>query len=230
MGCSHSLPPQPADDNPGVLKLSEIVVRDRNNDDLGVSERCPKTTSTTAEELDKPDELTPLVPEQRWDLRSAEITVKEHIADGGYCMVLACEMRFRSTAISSHNSPAAIKMPLDRCDDPAEAVADLSNEIAILKQLGYHPHLIGVFGAGGTRGGTSAVSVPFIVLERLQKKNLAQQLGTDREDPSLLGRARTRKVRGRFPFRRRLGLGLQLATLLRYLHWEAVPNSFVIHR
>lgn len=230
MGCTHSLAPQPTDDSPEALKLSEVAVRNINDDDLGVSDRCLKTTSTTAEEPDKSTKFTPLVPKQRWDLLSAEVALKEHIADGGYCMVLACEMRHRNTASSSQNSPAAIKLPLDGCPDPANAVADLSNEIAILKRLGHHPHLIGVYGAGGTRDGMSAVSVPFIVLERLQKKNLAQQLGTDREDASLLGRARTRKVRVQFPFRRRLALGLQLARLLRYLHWEAVPNSFVIHR
>lgn len=39
-----------------------------------------------------------------------------------------------------------------------------------------------------------------------------------------------RKLRGKFPFRRRLGYALQLVDLLKYLHSESIPGGFVVHR
>lgn len=67
----------------------------------------------------------------------------------------------------------AVKIPLANCSDPDGAVADLTNEIRILKRL-RHPHLCSVYGAGGWR---TEGELPFLVLERLQYKNLAQQVG-----------------------------------------------------
>lgn len=66
----------------------------------------------------------------------------------------------------------AVKIPLATCSDPDGAVADLTNEIIILKRL-RHPHLCSVYGAGGWR---TDGELPFLVLERLQYKNLAQQV------------------------------------------------------
>ena len=68
----------------------------------------------------------------------------------------------------------AVKIPLANCSDPDGAVADLTNEIRILKRL-RHPHLCSVYGAGGWR---TEGELPFLVLERLQYKNLAQQVKT----------------------------------------------------
>lgn len=169
-------------------------------------------TDTTASE---PEVVHPRV---NWDLQFSEVTVEGHIANGGYCTVLACQL---------HGERRAVKLPLDICSDPEGAITDLNNEIEILKRL-RHPHLCSVYGAGGTGGDTH--DKPFLVLERLHYKNLSQQLGTNVDDTSMRAQIRTRKVRVSFPFRRRLELGLQLLKLLRYLHWECLPNGFIVHR
>lgn len=120
----------------------------------------------------------------------------------------------------------AVKIPRPDCSDPKGAVADLANEIRILKRLS-HPHLCSVYGAGGWR---KRGDLPFLVLERLQYKNLAQQCGTDVDDTSMRAQLRQRKLRAKFPFQRRLEFGLQLAKLLRYLHRESIPGGFIVHR
>lgn len=76
----------------------------------------------------------------------------------------------------------AVKIPLANCSDPDGAVADLTNEIRILKRLS-HPHLCSVYGAGGWR---TEGELPFLVLERLQYKNLAQQVKMQRVQADLL--------------------------------------------
>lgn len=81
----------------------------------------------------------------------------------GYCTVLACML---------NGKKRAVKIPLANCSDPEGAVADLTNEIRILKRL-RHPHLCSVYGAGGWR---TEGELPFLVLERLQYQNLAQQV------------------------------------------------------
>lgn len=146
----------------------------------------------------------------------------------GYCTVLACVL---------NGEKRAVKIPLADCSDPEGAIADMANEIRILKRLS-HPHLCSVYGAGGWRntegggggGGGGVGELPFLVLERLQYKNLAQQCGTDVDDTSMKAQLRQRRVRAKLPFRRRLGYGLQLVELLSYLHSESVPGGFVVHR
>ncbi|CAM9519526.1 unnamed protein product [Ectocarpus sp. 6 AP-2014] len=152
-----------------------------------------------------------------WNLRFKDLVILEHIANGGYCTVLACML---------HGEKRAVKIPLATCSDPEGAVADLTNEIRILKRL-RHPHLCSVYGAGGWR---AEGDLPFLVLERLQYKNLAQQCGTDVDDTSMIAEFKQRKRRAKFRFRKRLGYGLQLGDLLRYLHSESIPGGFVIHR
>ncbi|CAN0404727.1 unnamed protein product [Ectocarpus sp. 12 AP-2014] len=152
-----------------------------------------------------------------WNLRFKDLVILEHIANGGYCTVLACML---------HGEKRAVKIPLATCSDPEGAVADLTNEIRILKRL-RHPHLCSVYGAGGWR---TEGELPFLVLERLQYKNLAQQCGTDVDDTSMIVEFKQRKLRAKFRFRKRLGYGLQLGDLLRYLHSESIPGGFVIHR
>lgn len=151
-----------------------------------------------------------------WDLRFSDLKVEGHIASGAYCTVLACVLDGESRAV---------KVPLASSADPEGAVLDLENEIRILKRL-RHPHLCSVYGGGGWQGGNE---MPFLVLERLQYRNLSQQLGTDVDDASIRSRLRQRKVRALFPFRRRLQLGLQLAQLLRYLHrWVTCRETSLI--
>lgn len=180
---------------------------------------CPPVNTTSTDgrpELELTTRTPSLVPQ--WDLLLAELSVEHNIAKGSYCRVLACQL---------HGKHAAIKMPRADFSNLDGVIADLNNEISILKRLTSHPHLTAVYGAGGTRAG----EMPFLVLERLQSTNLCQQLGTDAADAhTLLARIRAPRVRKRFPFRRRLDLGLQLIRLLRYLHQEAVPNGFVVHR
>ncbi|CAM9740645.1 unnamed protein product [Scytosiphon promiscuus] len=152
-----------------------------------------------------------------WNLRFKDLVILEHIANGGYCTVLACML---------NGQKRAVKIPLANCSDPEGAVADLTNEIRILKRL-RHPHLCSVYGAGGWR---TEGELPFLVLERLQYQNLAQQCGTEADDTSMRAQLKQRKLRAKFPFRRRLGYGLQLADLLRYLHRGSIRAGFVVHR
>lgn len=140
-----------------------------------------------------------------------------HSFPRGYCTVLACVL---------NGEKRAVKIPLVNCQDPEGAVADLINEIRILKRL-RHPYLCSVYGAGGWR---KPGDLPFLVLERLQYKNLAQQCGTDVEDTSMKAQIKQRRTRANLPFRRRLVFGLQLAELLGYLHSESIPGGFVVHR
>eukprot|EP00903_Cladosiphon_okamuranus_P014520 g13468.t1 len=152
-----------------------------------------------------------------WNLRFKDLEIREHIANGGYCTVLACML---------NGEKRAVKIPLANCSDPDGAVADLTNEIRILKRL-RHPHLCSVYGAGGWR---TEGELPFLVLERLQYKNLAQQCGTDVDDTSMRAQLKQRRRRGKFPFRRRLEYALQLVDVLNYLHSESIPGGFVVHR
>lgn len=170
---------------------SSIIVRENERGSWGAI-----TESTCAPEAEHPI---------NWDLHFSDLKVEGHIASGAYCTVLACIL---------NRECRAVKIPLANCSDPEGAIIDLENEIRILKRL-RHPHLCAVYGGGGWQGG---VDMPFLVLERLQYKNLAQQLGTDVDDTSIRMRLRQRRVRMLFPFRRRLQLGLQLAKLLKYLH------------
>lgn len=142
---------------------------------------------------------------------------RPHPSNRGYCTVLACVL---------NGEKRAVKIPRADCSDPEGAIADLKSEIRILKRL-RHPHLCSVYGAGGWRKGGD---LPFLVLERLQYKNLAQQCGTDVDDTSMLLQLKQRKLRAKFPFKRRLGFGLQLAELLSYLHRESIPGGFIVHR
>lgn len=103
----------------------------------------------------------------------------------------------------------------------------LLKEIKLLMRLDDHPHLCAAYGAGGWRHGGDK---PFIVLERLEDKNLAQKCGIDLYDASVLAKYKQGKLRANLPFRRRLEFGLQLAELLRYLHNESIPGGFVVHR
>lgn len=120
-----------------------------------------------------------------------------------------------------------MKIPLANCSDPAGAVGDLKNEIQILKRL-RHEHLCTVYGAGGWK---TPELMPFLVLEKLQVENLAQQLGTEYEqDPSIKTQMKQWGSRGKIPFRNRLNFGLQLAKMLRYLHSESIPGGFTVHR
>lgn len=171
---------------------SSLVVGEGNGENLG-------GTTLSSAEAEAED------PTSNWDLRFSDLKIEEHIASGAYCTVLACVL---------NGECRAVKLPLASCPDPEGAIIDLENEIRILKRL-RHPHLCSVYGGGGWQGGNE---MPFLVLERLQYKNLAQQLGTDVDDTSIRTRIRQRRARVLFPFRRRLQLGLQLAKLLRYLH------------
>ena len=135
----------------------------------------------------------------------------------GYCTVLACELNGQNRAV---------KIPLANCQDPEGAVADIMNEIRILKRL-KHPNLCTVYGAGGWR---KAGDLPFLVLEQLQYQNLAQQCGTDVDEANMKTRMMQRITRNKFPFRKRVDFGVQLAELLKYLHGEGIPGGFVVHR
>lgn len=143
------------------------------------------------------------------DMSLAELTEVEPLANGGFCVVCSCLYRGRR---------AVLKVPRPR--GPEGAVADLLMEIAIYKRIserGGHPNIARAFGSGYHL--QEEEQVPFIVLERLEGGSLAEALERSRplhdawSDP--LGR---------------LPVALELADALAFLHNDAVPGGFVLHR
>lgn len=143
------------------------------------------------------------------DMSLAELTEVEPLANGGFCVVCSCLYR---------GQRAVLKVPRPR--GPEGAVADLLMEIAIYKRIsarGGHPNIACAFGSGYHL--QQGEQVPFIVLERLEGGSLAEALERSRplhdawSDP--LGR---------------LPVALELADALVFLHNDAVPGGFVLHR
>ncbi|CAM9736015.1 unnamed protein product [Discosporangium mesarthrocarpum] len=145
-----------------------------------------------------------------------EIQVREHLANGGFCSVYACQFREKEVAV---------KVPRRTAADPVGAINDVKNEIRCFKVL-KHENLVRCIGAGQGKE-----DQPFIILEQLRRKNLAEMCGTDTSHgEGLRERIKRRAVRNSLPFRKRLDFGLQFARFLKYIHEDAVPGGFIIHR
>ncbi|CAM9442326.1 unnamed protein product [Choristocarpus tenellus] len=151
-----------------------------------------------------------------FNLTLADIDVKHHIADGGFCALYACLYR---------GNDVAVKVPRSSCSDVRCAIESVRNEIEIFKRL-QHKYLCGFYGAG-----QGSDDQPFIVLEELQR-NLAELCGTDapQDEAPLRKMIKRKSLKRQLPFRRRLELGLELAEVLKYLHEDAIPGGCVLHR
>ncbi|CAM9273074.1 unnamed protein product [Discosporangium mesarthrocarpum] len=149
------------------------------------------------------------------DVNMSDLDIEEHIANGAFCAVYAARYgRLR----------VAVKVPMNSCPYPGEAIAGVLNEKEVLKRID-HVHLISCYGAGMN------CKTPFLVLEMLHRETLADMCGTaaPRED-SVYARVQRKSVRTRLPFVRRLHLAKELASALQYLHEEAIPGGVIIHR
>lgn len=143
------------------------------------------------------------------DMSLAELADVAPLAHGGFCVVCSCVYRGQS---------AVLKVPRPRGGEGA--VADLLMEISIYKKIterGGHANITRAFGAGFHS--QEGEQIPFLVLERLDGGSLAKALERSRphhdvwSDPT-----------GRLP------VALELADALAFLHNEAVPGGFILHR
>eukprot|EP00752_Nemacystus_decipiens_P016316 g14591.t2 len=128
---------------------------------------------------------------------------------GGFCVVCSC------TYLGQR---AVLKVP--KLDGPDSAVADLLMEINIYKRIserGGHPNIAKAYGSGFHL--VEGKPTPFLVLELLEGGNLAKAL--ERSRPS------SDTWSDPVP---RLPVALELADAMQFLHFEAVPSGFVLHR
>ena len=139
----------------------------------------------------------------------ADVSEVAPLDHGGFCVVCSCTYR---------GQRAVLKVP--KPQGPEGAVADLLAEIAIYKRVseqGGHPNIAHAYGSGFHL--QQGEQTPFLVLERLDGGSLAKALERSRpafdvwSDPV-----------GRLP------VALELADALSFLHNEAVPGGFVLHR
>lgn len=140
----------------------------------------------------------------------SELTDIAPFAHGGFCVVCSCTYR---------GQRAVLKVP--RPHGPEGAVADLLMEIAIYKRIsrrGGHGNIARAFGSGHHL--QQGERVPFLVLERLEGGNLANTLARSRLCHS---NEWTDPVS-------RLPVALELAEALAFLHNDAVPGGFILHR
>lgn len=138
-----------------------------------------------------------------------ELSSVAPLGHGGFCVVCSCVYR---------GQRAVLKMPQPQ--GPEGAVADLLVEISIYERIsttGGHANVARAFGAGlhyqqGQR-------LPFLLLERLEGGTLADAIERIRPpsgvwtDPSP-----------------RLPLALEIANALTFLHNDAIPGGFILHR
>ena len=128
---------------------------------------------------------------------------------GGFCVVCSCTYLGRR---------AVLKVP--KLEGPDSAVADLLMEINIYKRIserGGHPNIAKAYGSGFHL--VEGKPTPFLVLELLEGGNLAKALE----------RSRPQSDTWSDPVPR-LPVALELADAMHFLHFEAVPSGFVLHR
>eukprot|EP00903_Cladosiphon_okamuranus_P005592 g5564.t1 len=128
---------------------------------------------------------------------------------GGFCVVCSCTYLGRR---------AVLKVP--KLDGPDSAVADLLMEISIYRRIserGGHPNIAQAYGSGFHL--VEGRPTPFLVLELLEGGNLAKALEQSRPKSDTWSDP--------IP---RLPVALELADALQFLHFEAVPSGFVLHR
>lgn len=111
-----------------------------------------------------------------------------------------------------------LKVP--KLQGPDSAVADLLVEISIYKRIseqGGHHHIAKAYGSGFHL--VEGKPTPFLVLELLEGGSLAKALE----------RSRPQSDTWSDPVPR-LPVALELADAMHFLHFEAVPSGFVLHR
>lgn len=143
------------------------------------------------------------------DISLAELTDLQPLANGGFCIICSCLYRGQRAVLK-----------VTRPNPPAGSVDDLLAEIDIYKrisQVGGHVNVARAFGAGFHH--QQGQLVPFLVLELVEGGSLAQSL----EGSRCLGSTYSD------PFAR-LSVGLEIAEALTFLHNDAIPAGFVLHR
>lgn len=141
------------------------------------------------------------------------LTDVQPLDQGGFCVVCSCIYG---------GQRAVLKVP--KPQGPDNAVADLMVEIGIYRRIseqGGHRNIARAFGTGFhvVQGKPS----PFLVLEMLEGGNLAQAIERIRASDTDGGRTWSDPVP-------RLPVALELADALHFLHSQAVPGGFVLHR
>lgn len=143
------------------------------------------------------------------DVSLVELTDLQPFANGGFCIICSCLYR---------GQHAVLKMP--RPKGAAGAVEDLLAEIDIYKRIsevGGHVNMARAFGAGSHD--QQGQPVPFLVLELVAGGSLAQSLENRRPLTSTYSNPLPR-----------LAIGLEIANAVAFLHNEAIPGGWVLHR
>lgn len=120
---------------------------------------------------------------------------------------------------------AVLKVP--KRQGPQSAIADLLVEINIYKRIserGGHPNIANAFGSGFYL--VEEQPTPFLVLELLEGGSLAKAIERSRpdSDPDADSSKEWSDPISRLP------VALELADALQFLHRDAVPCGFVLHR
>ncbi|CAN0396804.1 unnamed protein product [Pylaiella littoralis] len=133
---------------------------------------------------------------------------------GGFCVACSCTYM---------GQRAVLKVP--KRQGPKSAIADLLVEIGIYKRIserGGHPNIAHAFGSGFYL--LEEKPTPFLVLELLEGGSLAEAIERSRRESD------ADSAEGWSDPMSRLPVALELADALQFLHRDAIPCGFILHR
>mmetsp|Transcript_31762 Transcript_31762/g.41985 ORF Transcript_31762/g.41985 Transcript_31762/m.41985 type:complete len:342 (+) Transcript_31762:172-1197(+) len=136
-----------------------------------------------------------------------ELSKIKYMASGNFCDIFTGYYR---------GMKVAIKVPQDDLEE--HEAYQLENELSILQRVS-HPNCICLLGAGEKDGRK------FLVLEYLTGGDLNQFFRDSKKKKGFF-----KKKPLKTTFERRLGLCIQLAQALKYIHDDCAPDFFLIHR
>ena len=130
------------------------------------------------------------------------------VAEGNFGLIFCASYGFVQVCV---------KLPKNRFNKKHWAT-----ELMLLKQL-KHPNIVGFFGFGRTNGEGTDERRMFLVMEFLQGGNLEENMKTMRAHSSVIAGHSV-------GFRNRLGICIQIADAMQYLHETNDLNLCIVHR
>ena len=146
----------------------------------------------------------------RNDISLAEIIGVTPLAQGGFCVVCSCVYRGQRTVL---------KVP--KVEGPQGTVADLLVEIDIYRRISARGGNVNIARAFGTGlHFQNGEQLPFLLLERVDGGTLADAIERIRPPGDVAW----------IDPRPRLPVALEIANALAFLHNDAIPGGFILHR
>lgn len=148
-------------------------------------------------------------PEFTENILVEELSQLQPLATGGFCIICSCVYRCEQVVV---------KVP--RPDGPRGAIEDLFAEIhayRLISARGGHANITRAIGAGIYLQGDQ--EIPFLILERLEGGTLDRMLDRSHEECSVWHDPR-----------HRLGVALDIAEAISFLHNDVIPGGFILHR